>query len=151
MKILRGWECFNIYWVQKRSYASTLCFTLVQDSTQGISVILRTKQIQPSPSRTRQVALLHIEMLHNSLGGKGGEKNRRKIIFRTLRIFRESKSDCQPCNSIYKSEMHIWLIFFYYIAFISGSLFTFVPFWSVKNQNIFGMALSWNFKLTWNI
>ena len=29
--------------------------------------------------------------------------------------------------------MHIWLIFFYYIACISGSLITFVPFWSEKH------------------
>lgn len=79
MKTLRGWDCFNTYQVQKRSYASTFCFTLVQDSTQGISVILLKEKIQSSPSCTRQVALLHIEMLHNSLGRKGREKNRRRL------------------------------------------------------------------------
>lgn len=148
MKTSRGWDCFKIYQVQKKSYASTLWFTLVQDSTQGISVILLTKQIQSSPSCTRQLALLHREMLHNSLGRKGGwGEEQKKIIIRTLRIFRESKSDCQPCNLIYKSEMHIWLIFFYYIAFISGSLFTFVPFWSVKKSKHFWHGLKLKFQM----
>lgn len=137
MKTSRGWDCFNIYQVHKRSLASALCFTLVRNSTQGISTILPTKQIPFSPSCTRQVALLHIEMLHNSLGRKWGGEEQKKITFRTLRIFRESKSYSQPCNLIYKSEMHIWLIFFYYIAFISGSLFTFVPFWSAKKPKHF--------------
>lgn len=117
------------YWFQERSYASTLYFTLAHDSNGALNVILLSNWIQSFLSWTKQLILLHIAMLHSGFRGNGYEK----AIFRTLRIFRESKSDCQTCNLTYKSEMHVWLIFFYYIASISGSHFTSVPFESEKH------------------